>query len=137
MSETGELPLLATRSASGVPRRKKNHAAPVISHTRPSSEVSWRMFVKDSPTNPTIATGPDGGHWRSHGDNATNTTAVVTSHPTYGAGIVNHHAPSRPSENPRSPPNGHGTRPSHAAAAQTTSAAATPSAGGIDRRANC
>ena len=32
-SEASELPLRARRSASGVPRRKKNHAAPTISHS--------------------------------------------------------------------------------------------------------
>ena len=34
----------ASRSASGPARRKKNQAAPTISQTRPSSDVSWRMF---------------------------------------------------------------------------------------------
>ena len=37
-------PRCASRSASGPARRKKNQAAPTISQTRPSSDVSWRRL---------------------------------------------------------------------------------------------
>ena len=62
-------------------------------------------------------------------------TAHASNHSTNGAGSVNHHAPSRPGTNARSAASGHGTRPIHAAIAQRASASATPTAGGMDRRA--
>ena len=40
---------------SGVPRMKKNQAAPTISHRRPISDVSWGEFGSSDPTAPTSA----------------------------------------------------------------------------------
>ena len=60
---------LASRSASGPARRKKNHAAPTTSQTRPSSDVNWRRFDSPRPSASTAAAvGQNDGRRRQHAE---------------------------------------------------------------------